>query len=308
MTNNIIQEIQQFLLMILPSSKLNNDVNIQYNQCSVLKPISIKELSLTFPMKRKILNIRKNNAAISIAREQKKLTLIIPYRNRQKHLEQFLPFIQNILNQQNINYEIIVAEQDDTNFFNRAKLMNVAVLHANQESDYFIFHDVDALPYNVDYRYCNQTVKTFNYIKREQEYEEYPQTVFGGVTLVPKDIFYSINGFSNHYWQWGKEDDDFLLRHLLKGYIPFFDNNGKLDMLPHPRALMTDNEGNETQDKEIIQRNKVLSDTNKKIFSKFKRGLTSQYDDGINNVKDYVITSTTVEDRVKTIKIQFTNI
>jgi len=300
-----MKKIKQLVLMILPSSKVGDDVNIQYNQCGTLQPISIKELSLTLPMKKKVLNIRKKNAKIDILRENKKLTLIIPYRNRKEHLEKFLPFIQNVLIEQNIDYEIIIAEQDDKHFFNRAKLMNVAALHADKESDYFIFHDVDALPHNVDYRYCNQTVKTFNYIKREKEYEEYPQTVFGGVTLVPKNIFYDINGFSNNYWQWGKEDDDFLLRHLLKGYIPFFDTVGKLDMLPHPRALMADNEGNETKDKKILQKNKQLSNQNKKIFSRFKRGLTSQENDGINNVKDYVITSTTFKDRIKTIKVQF---
>ena len=300
-----MQKIKQFILMTLPSSKLGEDVHIQYNHCGTLKPISIKNLSLIFPMKKKIITIRKNNSDINITRENKKLTLIIPYRNRKEHLEKFLPFIQDILRKQKIDYEIIVAEQNDTHFFNRAKLMNIAVLHANKYSDYFIFHDVDALPYNVDYKYCNQTIKTFNYIKREKDYEEYPQTVFGGVTLVPKNIFYDINGFSNNYWQWGKEDDDFLLRHLLKGYIPFFDTIGKLDMLPHPRALTIDNEGNETQDKKILQKNKALSDTNKKIFSRFKRGLTSQDNDGISNIKDYIITSTILEDRVKTIKVEF---
>jgi len=303
-----MQQTKQFILMTLPSSKLKKDIEIKYNQCGNLKPISIKELSLSLPMKKKIFDIREQNSNQQVFRENKKLTLIIPYRNREEHLQIFLPFIQNLLTKQNINYEIIIAEQDDKNFFNRAKLMNIAALHADTQSDYFIFHDVDALAYNVDYRYSNNTLKTFSYIKREKEYEEYPQTVFGGVTLVPKDIFYDINGFSNNYWQWGKEDDDFLLRHLLKGYVPFYDTQGKIDMLPHPRALMSDNSGNPTTDKMILQQNKKLSNRNKQIFSKFKRGITFQEDDGINNLQDYIITDVLLNDRVKTIKIQFTNI
>lgn len=292
----------------LPSSKLKRDIQIKYTHCGTLKPLIISELSLTAPMKKKIFQKREENHNVNLYRDNKKLSLIIPYRNREEHLKQFLPFIENELQKQNLNYEIIIAQQDDKNFFNRAKLMNIAVLHADKESAYFIFHDVDAIPYNVDYSFCNQTVKTFNYIKRESEYERYPQTVFGGVTLVPKEIFYAINGFANNYWQWGKEDDDFLLRHLAKGYAPFYDTEGKLDMLPHPRALMTDSSGKQTTDKKVLQQNKKLSDKNKHIFSKFKRGLTSQENDGINNVKDYKINSITLQDKVKIINIEFTKI
>ncbi|SFV65482.1 putative UDPgalactose-glucose galactosyltransferase [hydrothermal vent metagenome] len=305
MKNSFTKKIDNLRRMILPSSKLVKDIDIAYSKCGTLKPISIAELSLIQPIKKELLSLRKKNQNIPIYRENKKLTLIVPYRNRKEHLKEFLPFIQKLLNEQKIDYEIIIAEQDDTLPFNRAKLMNIAVLHTAKESAYFIFHDVDALPYNVDYRFCNQTVKTFNYIKRELEYEEYPQTVFGGVTLVPKDIFYDINGFANNYWQWGKEDDDFLLRHLFKGYVPFYDTKGKLDMLPHPRALMTDSSGNHTTDKKILQQNKKLSDKNKQIFSKFKRGITSQEKDGINSVKDYKINGIIQADRVKTIKIAF---
>jgi hypothetical protein len=299
-----MQKIKHLIQLSRPSSKLKKDVNIQYNKCGNLRPISISELSLTAPIKKKILNIRTQNNQINIYRDNRKLSLIIPYRNRKEHLKKFIPFIENALQKQNIDYEIIIAEQDDKNFFNRAKLMNIAVLHAAKDSEYFIFHDVDALPYNVDYSFCNQTVKTFNYIKRESDYEEYPQTVFGGVTLVPKEIFYAINGFANNYWQWGKEDDDFLLRHLFKGHVPLYDTKGKLTMLPHPRALQADIEGNPTTNKNVLQKNKKLSDINKQTFSKFKRGITSQENDGINNTKDYKINSIIVDKNIKTLKIQ----
>jgi len=304
--NNLRQNIKQFILMILPSSKLGNDVNIQYNQCYTLKPLSMNELSLTLPMKQKILNSRKNNNTMEIIRDNKKLTLIIPFRNREEHLQEFLPAVKQRLSEQKIDYEIIIVEQDDQLFFNKAKLMNIATLHANSGSEYFVFHDVDSMPTNIDYRYSNQTIRLFNYIKRgENDFEEYPQTVFGGAILVPKKIFFDINGFSNKYWQWGKEDDDFLLRHLFKGYNPLFDTEGKITMLPHPFSLTLDNKGKVSTNKLILKQNWKLSNINKKIFSRFKRGITSQDNDGINNVKDYIITSTTFKDRVKTIKVQF---
>ncbi len=300
----MLKTIQNFILMLLPSSKLNQDVSITYNQCDDLKPLNIHELSLTSLMKKKVLNLRKQNSHITITRANKKLTLIIPYRNRKEHLKIFLPTIIKELDTQNIDYEIIIAEQDDNNFFNKAKLMNIAALHADEKSDYFVFHDVDSIPLDVNYKYCNHTVRLFNYIKRDSEYEEYPQTVFGGAILIPKNIFFDINGFANNYWQWGKEDDDFLLRHLFKGYIPLYETNAKLSMLPHPRALTIDVHGNVATDTKTLKENKKLSDTNKQTFSKFKRGITSQENDGINNIKDYKINSITVNGTIKTIKIQ----
>lgn len=301
--------IKKRVQLLIPSSKVGEDITISYDLCGSLQPIPINGLSLTAPMKKKILSIRKKNKKIPLYRDKKILTLIVPYRNREGHLKEFLPFIQKLLNAQGIDYEIIITQQDDSHPFNRAKLMNIGVIHAKKESDYFIFHDVDAIPYDVDYRYCNQTVKIFNYIQKDRQgYKKYPETIFGGVTLVPKDIFYDINGFSNNYWQWGKEDDDFLMRHFLKGYIPFYDTNGKLDMLPHPKALKTDVKGKETTEKKILQQNKELLKQNKRLFSNFKRGLHTQEDDGINSLKDYIVTSLKVDGKIKTLQIQFTKI
>jgi len=300
-----MKKVTNALLMLLPSSKLKQDVQISYNQLENLKPISIKEISLTSFMKHKILEIRKHNNNITIQRDNKKLSVIIPYRNRAAHLKNFLPALQNRLKFQEIDYEIIIAEQDDTLPFNRAKLMNIGTLNARQDSSYYIYHDVDAMPTNIDYRYCNQTLKLFNYIKRKTVFEEYPETVFGGVTLVPKQIFFNINGFSNKYWQWGKEDDDFLFRHLLKGYVPFFDTQGKLDMLPHPRALSLDTHGNVANNNKILKMNQKYSQKNKKTFSKFKRGVLNQDLDGVNSLNNYTITSIETLDKIKTIKIKF---
>jgi len=301
-----MKKIKDIIQMALPSSKIKNDIQIKYNQCGTLRPINISELSLTISMKKKVLDIRQQHDKINIIRDNQKLTLIIPYRNREEHLKEFLPALQNRLNEQNIDYEILIAEQDDINLFNKAKLMNLAVTQARQDSTYFVFHDVDSMPTNIDYRYCNHSLKLFNHIKRyEKYYEEYQQTIFGGAILVPKDIFLNINGFSNNYWQWGKEDDDFLFRHLFKGFNPLYDAEGKLRMLPHPLSVTLDVNGNITNDTKVLQQNKKLSDKNKKTFSKFKRGLLNQDDDGINSLSDYTISSISTQNRIKTIKIKF---
>jgi len=230
--------LKKILHKILPSKEIEEDVTFTYNKINALQPIQINELSLIKPMQKKLLKMRSQNTHLEIERSLKKMALIIPYRNREEHLLEFIPSITEYLNVSNIEFEIIIVEQSDTLPFNRAKLMNIGVLNASENIAYFVFHDVDLLPENIDYRYANHSLKLFTYIKQEDNsYKKYKQTNFGGATLVPKNIFYDINGFSNRYWQWGSEDDDFLMRHLLKGYVPFYDSEGKFRSLPHPHSL-----------------------------------------------------------------------
>lgn len=51
--------------------------------------------------------------------------VIVPYRNRARHLKLFLDYIHNYLRKQNIHYKIFVVEQADEKDFNRAKLFNI---------------------------------------------------------------------------------------------------------------------------------------------------------------------------------------
>lgn len=140
----------------------------------------------------------------------KKLCVVVPYRDRAEHLEKFLPHINKTLKDQNIEFHVAIIEQEPGTPFNRAKLLNVGV-HKFFEYDYFCFHDVDMLAINSDYSYCpNPThlaaeAEQFGY---KLPYNEY----FGGVTLFDKESFIKINGFSNEYWGYGGEDDDLYKR------------------------------------------------------------------------------------------------
>ena len=42
---------------------------------------------------------------------------------------------------------------------------------------------------------------------------------FGGVTLFPIMDYYKVNGYSNNYWGWGYEDDEFPFRISKLGYV-----------------------------------------------------------------------------------------
>ena len=141
-----------------------------------------------------------------------KLGVIVPYRNRFEQLTLFKEKIVEYLKSKEINFEIIVVEQDNAKLFNRGMLLNIGFKHAKEKGcDYVVFHDVDMLPVDSDYSYVD--IPTHLATRAEQfgwrlPYEGY----FGGVTLFDRENFIKINGYSNEYWGWGAEDDDVLFR------------------------------------------------------------------------------------------------
>jgi hypothetical protein len=57
-----------------------------------------------------------------------KLGVIVPYRNRPDQLNNFLTNIKYYLNLTNIDYEIIVVDQDNAKQFNRGMLLNIGFI------------------------------------------------------------------------------------------------------------------------------------------------------------------------------------
>jgi predicted peroxiredoxin len=139
-----------------------------------------------------------------------KLGIIVPYRDREQQLKRFLTHMKDYL--KDIEYEIFIIEQSEGKSFNRGKLLNVGYKHAVEKGcDYFVFHDVDMLPEDVDYSYSEKPLHLATHLQ-EHDYETTFFDYFGGVTMFTKDDFKTINGFSNEYWGWGFEDDDLLVR------------------------------------------------------------------------------------------------
>jgi len=144
-----------------------------------------------------------------------KLGICVPYKNRQEHLNQFIPHLSNFLSERNIEHSFYFAHQTDNKLFNRGAMKNIAAIHAfNDGCDYIVWHDIDMLPMDdlCDYSYPNNLPKhiavnlsKYNY---SLAYEEY----FGGAVLFTKEQVYKVNGYSNEYWDWGMEDDDLFWR------------------------------------------------------------------------------------------------
>ena len=115
----------------------------------------------------------------------RKVGIIVPYRNRVKHLEEFKKSTTDYLNNKGYtNYVIIIVEQDNAKLFNRGMLLNIGFKEAKKlRCDYVVFHDVDMLPIYVDYSFSEiplHLATNFDLISgQDGVFDEY----FGGVTM-----------------------------------------------------------------------------------------------------------------------------
>ena len=210
---------------------------------------------------------------------EKKLSIIIPYRDREEHLKIFLKIIKRKINVP--NYDVLIVEQDNEKPFNRAKLLNIGFDLKKDESDYFCFHDVDMIPEEADYSYVEQPTHGISGIK-PYGYGLSSNSYYGGVNFFNKEDFIKINGYSNEFWGWGGEDNDLLLRIKTKGFLLHRRLN-KFDTLYHERALK-----NTPEYKKNVER------------------ITTPYDydsEGLNTLKYTINETIEIKDKVKKVKV-----
>ena len=210
---------------------------------------------------------------------EKKLSIVIPYRNREEHLKIFLKIIKRKINVS--NYDILIVEQDNKKPFNRAKLLNIGFDLKKDESDYFCFHDADMMPEEADYSYVEQPTHGFHAIKH-LGYRLSANSNYGGVNYFNKEDFIKINGYSNEFWGWGGEDNDLLLRTISKGF-PLHRRLGKYNNLLHERAPKHTPE-----------------------YKKNVERITTPYDydlEGLNTLEYTLNETIELEDKVKKVKV-----
>ena len=141
--------------------------------------------------------------------KKNKLAIVVPYRNRQSHLQTFITYMKTYL--KDFSYEIIVVNQSDDKPFNRGKLLNIGAKYAiENDFDYICFHDVDMLPKTADYSYPEYPTSLISELENKEGNVFF--NYFGGITLFKIDDFVAINGYSNDYWGWGYEDTDLFYR------------------------------------------------------------------------------------------------
>ena len=72
--------------------------------------------------------------------------ILVPYRDRQTHLDYFLKTTVPLLKQGLPKSKVIIVEQSPGKLFNRGKLLNVGFKEHEGQTQYFITNDVDINP------------------------------------------------------------------------------------------------------------------------------------------------------------------
>jgi hypothetical protein len=252
-------------------------------------PVSIANWKLIPSMARSLLAGRVFRP-LSFSAERR-LTIVIPYRDRQQHLLQLLPALTAALAAQGIRRRIVVVEQEPGAPFNRGRLLNIGMKLTAEATDYYCLHDVDAVPIVANYSCPSQPLRLVNNVvgaagvasERNGHY-------FSGAVSIRKDQAFAANGFSNEYWGWGKEDDDFFFRLLLAGYLCYFDAAGTFRDLPNPQHQGT--------------RQAAFVKQNRQRRSRLLRGLADPADDGLSTVR-YEVLEHLVHDEYEKIRVRW---
>lgn len=213
----------------------------------------------------------------------KDLAIIIPYRDREEHLKQFIPYMKNYLTKKGFTFDFYVIEQEQGKPFNRGTMKNIGYDIASK-SNYVccVFHDIDMLPVNVDYSevkiptHLSSEVEQFGWkLPMNGTYEPY----FGGIIIFPFDTFHQINGYSNDYWGWGAEDDDLLHRVKSNGFEWTRRYPGAVRSLKHDRPVDKEEYG-----------------TNLDKLRKVWNGEINTKEDGLNTLNYKIIADKSNED------------
>ena len=200
-------------------------------------------------------------------------SIIIPYRDRREHLQTLLPVLLDKFKDK--EYEIIIAEQNDNEKFRLSSLYNIGA--QNSQGDVIIFHDVDYIPSdNVDYTLIDNQptypVKQVIFLDKDNKHkldEEIPAGYrnfkydvgqhWGGVFMLSREHFDSINGFNPLYVGWGKEEEETRLRLIGQGY--------QLNRKPQGLFYALDHNDNcpPSADPDFINNHKLLFEYNENV-------------------------------------------
>lgn len=264
-----------------PSTRLRKDPLAGLLVDGRYRPVSVANWKLTPRMKERLLRARVAQP-LTFSRE-KRLTIVIPYRDREAHLQRLLPVLRDQLTRQELAAKVLVVEQNGRDLFNRGKLLNVgmeyAARHPDHQADYFCLHDVDAVPVTANYLCPSQPLRLVHQLvidgagaKRADYRTDY---YFSGAVSVTRDQALAANGFSNHYRGWGKEDDDFFFRLLLAGSLCYFDSQGVFEDLPNPQHQQVQRKSADTPPHVRINRQRR---------SRLLRGLDDPQQDGLSTL------------------------
>ena len=146
--------------------------------------------------------------------------IVVPFREdftgkRREQLEIFLRYYleSSYLPEQ---HEVIVVEQsEDSRKFNRGAVLNVGLVHAaGRGFSAAITHDVDLLSSAELMPHYSTPVEhgTLHHIAAAWDRYGSNPKYFGGIVAGSLATWRKVNGYPNHFWGWGGEDDALAIR------------------------------------------------------------------------------------------------
>ena len=212
------------------------------------------------------------------------VVLIVPYRDRDKHGRQLSEHLKTYVHERELRdgnittFHLVFTEQFDEELFNKGWTFNAAFSemekHLGEEVTSracIMVHDVDILPFpEVNYADCEPP--THFAWKLENRRSSYPGFC-GLVAGMKGHRWYEINGMSNRYVGWGKEDDDMFERLKQGGFV-----KGPNARRPSAEA------GHFTYLADRTARDRISFDDVKNVLEPMRRGEPVWKTDGLNSL------------------------
>ena len=161
------------------------------------------------------------------------LAVIIPYRHRDQHLRALLPRLTAALysapDLKRGKFRIFVVEQANEKRWNKGMVYNAGFdyIHKRWGYECICFHDVDFLPPSLEgggaaipHYGCVRQPTHLSSAPSQYGYKVPYSAFFGGVLQMSARDFLAVNGYSNRFWGWGKEDDDLYMRFVASTPTP----------------------------------------------------------------------------------------
>lgn len=264
--------VPQWLALAWPSSAVSSDPLAETLTDGRYAPIPLIGWKLTPWIERRLLAYRH---PVELAfRSDARLAVIVPVRDREHQIRTLIPRLRAKLDEQRLAYRILIVEQSPGNLFNKGALINAGFRIVSGDCDYVCLHDVDAIPIVADYRCPSEPLRLVTKLVGSRHGPRRDARYFGGAITLRREHFIAANGFSNEYWGWGKEDDDFLFRLWFSGRICFADQEGTFEDLPNP---------SDQQVRRARGRKPATLRANRKRRSRLMRGLHDFRRDGLSS-------------------------
>lgn len=168
--------------------------------------------------------------------DHRRIGIIVPFRGEPSSAS--FSYLCNRLpahlDGQGVEFHLLAVNQVDKHPFNRAALANVGVtilggggrragFDALDRRTFgcLAIHDVDRAPADsASNASCASLSAHYYSCSNLIPHVLHPESFTGGVLLVRDSVYRAVNGFSNEFWGWGHEDNDFYLRLRACGLPP----------------------------------------------------------------------------------------